>query len=215
VQSIAFGTGQADLRVAAENLAAAMQAVGLDRWPRFLADAQRKATDGQGTRVDPTTPVVFTDDTGEVILDSKGDPMQRPAGLDPHFFVEQGVKDKEIMEQLLSGHGSEGEMAAGAYQMGQLAQFNRGAPWDAQRVGGRYHPEFVDYATVAIGLYAAASGMSRESILRIEDMIARTSHFDPQIRMDRTYVHLPARNVWNTDKGFELYRSGHIAALSQ
>ena len=36
----------ADLREAAEKVANAMQAIGLDRWPRFLADAQVRAREG-------------------------------------------------------------------------------------------------------------------------------------------------------------------------
>lgn len=37
--------GRAPLRDAAEKLAEAMQTAGLDRWPRFVADAQRRAVD--------------------------------------------------------------------------------------------------------------------------------------------------------------------------
>jgi hypothetical protein len=41
----AYATNSADLREGAEHLAAAMQAIGLDRWPRFLAEAQQRAAD--------------------------------------------------------------------------------------------------------------------------------------------------------------------------
>jgi hypothetical protein len=40
-----LATSHAELREAAEKVASAMQAVGLDRWPRFLADAQERARD--------------------------------------------------------------------------------------------------------------------------------------------------------------------------
>ena len=82
-------------------------------------------------------------------------------------------------------------------------------------VGGKHHPEYVDYATVAIGLYAASSGMSREEILSIQDAFAaRESRFGPGLEMDRTYTHLPARNVANTDLGFQLYQSSRIQATA-
>jgi hypothetical protein len=42
---VRFATSQAELREAAEKIASAMQAIGLDRWPRFLADAQDRARD--------------------------------------------------------------------------------------------------------------------------------------------------------------------------
>jgi len=71
----------------------------------------------------------------------------------------------------------------------------------------------VDYATVAIGLYAASSGMSRDEILRIQDAFAAgESRYRPETEMDKTYTHLPVRNVANTDLGFELYQSGRIHA---
>ena len=42
---IGLATGHAELREAAEKLAEVMQTIGLDRWPRFLADAQERARD--------------------------------------------------------------------------------------------------------------------------------------------------------------------------
>jgi len=97
-----------------------------------------------------------------------------------------------------------------------LYKINQGGEWDAQRVGGKFHPEYVDYATVAIGLYAASSGMSRDEILRIQDAFAAVkSRFPPDSVMDETYTHLPARNVANTDLGFQLYQSGRIHAAAR
>ena len=43
--ALAVASGERDgVRQAAESLAAAMQVVGLDRWPRFVADAQARAS---------------------------------------------------------------------------------------------------------------------------------------------------------------------------
>ena len=154
----------------------------------------------------------FVDDRGQGFLNFHGKPMLRPAGLNPNFFVEQGLKDKQIEEALLSSGDENGAAAALAYQLGALSNLHRGHMWDAQRIGGSYHTEFVDYSTVAIGLYAAANGISREEILRIEDVVASTSHFHDDPEMDKTYTHLPVRNVKNTDLGYLLYHSGRIAA---
>jgi hypothetical protein len=140
--------------------------------------------------------------------------MQRPAGLDPNFFVDQGLKDKEEEEALLSSRGEEGAAAALGYKTAALAHFREGGPWDAQRLGGSYHPEFVDYSTVAIGLYAAANGMTREEILAAEDVVARGSAFKGQI-LDKTYTHLPVRNIQNTDLGYWLYQSSRVAGTSK
>jgi hypothetical protein len=67
----------------------------------------------------------------------------------------------------------------------------------------------VDYATIAIGLYAAAAGISMNEILTIENYRARDSHYDPETRFDETYTHLPKRNVLNTDTGYSLFRGAN------
>jgi hypothetical protein len=162
-----------------------------------------------------TAPMPFVDDKGQGYLNSWGEPMLRPAGLDPHFFVDQGLKDKQAEEELRSSGSEEGVIAALAYQTAALAHFRRGGPWDAQRLGGSDHPEFVDYSTVAIGLYAAANGMPRAKTLEVEDLVARRSHFRGDPEKDKIYTHLPVRNVRNTDLGYQLFQSGKIAATSK
>jgi hypothetical protein len=137
------------------------------------------------TPADPAiAPVPFVDDKGQAILDDKGKQMMRPAGLDPHFFVSQGLKDKEIMDTMRLAGDDGGQAAASAYLLKQLYHFQRGHSWDAQRVGGSNRPEFVDYATVAIGLYASAVGLSKDEILPIEDLVARGSVYERETKMD-------------------------------
>jgi hypothetical protein len=149
-----------------------------------------------------------------VILDDKGQPMMPPAGLDPHFFVSEGLKDKEIMNELRLS-AKTGEAAALAYLGKQLLHFYQWNAWDARRVGGSFDPKFVDYATVIIGLYAAALGLSRAEILHIEDLVARGSDYKDNPKKDSTYRHLPERNVHNTDRGYLLYQSGRVAPSSK
>ena len=44
----------------------------------------------------PLAPVSFLDDKGQQVLRPDGKPMERPAGMDPHFFVNQGIKDRKL-----------------------------------------------------------------------------------------------------------------------
>ena len=77
---------------------------------------------------------------------------------------------------------------------------------------GEFFDEWVDYATVAIGLYAAAAGMPIDWILRIQDEYARrNSDFKDALR-DSVYRNLREDNVRNTRLGYELYHSGRIRA---
>jgi hypothetical protein len=223
--AVGSATSQAEMRHAAGQVADAMQTVGLNNWPRFVADALARA--GHYVVCGPAaaapvprtddTPVPFVDDKGAVVLKPDGKPMMRPADarMDPHFFVNQGLKDKKDEEMLLETGGEERGLSALGYWIGALCHFDRWHPWDAQRINHTYHPEFVDYATVAIGLYAAANGIPEKDILTIENYAARDSHFDPQVKMDTTYTHLPTRNIENTDRGYWLYQHGRIAATPE
>ena len=175
---------------------------------------------------DPAAPVPVFDDQRRPVLipegPNKGQQMLRPAGLAPHLFVREGTADKSYYDALInhatpnpySGDGTGPAILLREFM--QLSKLNQGGEWDAQRVGGQFHPEYVDYATVAIGLYAASSGMSRDEILRIEDAFAaRESRYRPETEMDKIYTHLPVRNVANTDLGFQLYQSGGIHAAAR
>ena len=198
----------AELRDAAEKVAGAIRTIGLDRWPRFLADAQARAGDATETITGDITPMPLVDDDGKAVMNDKGETMMRPVGMDPHFFVNQGLKDKKIEEGLLATGTAAGVSAALAYQDLALSKFWHWFRWDAQRIGGRFHPEFIDYSTVAIGLYAAANGISRNEILIIEDTGARFSTFGKDTKTDPDYPNLPLRNVQNADLGYWLYKIG-------
>lgn len=185
------------------------------------ADAGAAKGAAAGRPYNPTAPVPVVDDGGQPVLipagPNKGKPMLRPAGLDPHFFIKQGIADRSRYDARLKSHvsnpygGGDSGPAIMLHEIMQLYKFKQGGEWDAQRVGGRYHAEYVDYATIAIGLYAASAGISRDQVLSLQDLYAMAnSRFDPKAEMDKTYVHLPYRNVANTDLGYQLYQSGHI-----
>ncbi len=40
---------------------------------------------------------------------------------------------------------------------------------DAQRITGHFYDKYVEYATIAIGLYAAAYGIPEEEVLEMEN----------------------------------------------
>ena len=167
---------------------------------------------------DQETAVPFVDDANRAVQDAQGRAMLRPAGRDPHIFINQGALDRRLYDILLrysyggpDGNGETGGLAVLEHELLQLSKFRQGGEWDAQRIGGHFHAEFIDYATVAIGLYAASSGMKRDEILGIQDRYARLrSHYSAGTLMDRAYTHLPARNVANTETGFKLIETGRI-----
>ena len=212
----ASGSGHAEGRQASEALAGAMQVVGLDHWPQFVANAQArasiqaKADDNFAARPGGLAPMPFVDDMGHVVLNAKGVPIMRPAGVDPHFFVEQGLADKETESEMFSSGSEAGAPTAFVYMFNELRKFDRFHPWDAQRLSGSFDDRFVDYATVAIRLYAAANGITIEEILKIEHYIARKSVYTDNPEMNKLYTHLSERNVQNTYLGYKLYQSGLI-----
>jgi len=95
-----------------------------------------------------------------------------------------------------------------------LQNFRPRGPWDIQRLyvtSGIDH-DLRDISTVNIGIYAAASGMSLNEILNIENTFAYyKSSFKGQI-MSPQYEYLAERNVNNTKIGYELYKNGKIKA---
>jgi len=114
---------------------------------------------------------------------------------------------------MLAAGANVGTMAAEILRaVVDLWKFQRGHSWDAQHVGGKYHPEFVDYATIAIELYAAAAGLPRNMILDIENMVADSAHFARGTEYDEKFRNLPQNNVKNTDTGMHLYESGAIGS---
>ena len=130
---------------------------------------------------DLTAPVPVLDDQGNPVLvpngPDKGQQTLRPTGLDPHFFIAEGTADKSYYDALINSpastpYGDDAGAVILSRELMHLSKFKHGGEWDAQRVGGKFHLKYVDYATVAIGLYAASSGMSRDEILRIQDVFA-------------------------------------------
>ncbi len=136
----------------------------------------------------------------------------RPAFMDPHFFVRKGIEDRKRDEEALKYAGESGmllfSLTYGLIDT-NLFNFDHGGPWDAQRIAGQQYDKYVEYATIAIGLYAAAYGIPEDKILEIENIAA--GKYSKNREFDKTYINLPEDNVKWTDIGYELYKSGKIS----
>ena len=153
--------------------------------------------------------------------------VMRPAFMDPHFFVRKGIEDRKRDEEALKYAGESG-MLFFALTYGlidtNLFNFDHGGPWDAQRIAGHYYEKYVEYATIALGFYAAAYGIPEDKILELENMTANIDFLIaltegrmsfPDREMDKIYRYLPEDNVKWTDIGYELYKSGKISPNSK
>lgn len=150
-----------------------------------------------------STPIALTTKDGTPVRNINGDPVYYPAALPPAFYASKGDFQSSISR--LAPNVGLVNLARDLYA------FRQGGNYDAQRINDIFHPEFVDYATIAIGIYAAKSGMLESEILGIENAYASmNSHYPPGTVFDATYTSLPARNVFNTDLGYRLVNSGQL-----
>lgn len=164
-----------------------------------LADegANEAAQVGGWTPMRDNTPIDFRDDSGREIFSWEGKAMKKPTLPLASFFIDQGltVKGDNFVDPL--------------YDV-RLPLFFQGGAWDMQRFKGAYLPEFIDFATVAIGLFGAAANTSQTDILEWQDLYASINSKFPNAIPDNTYTHLARRNVFNTKLGYALYSSGAI-----
>ena len=130
---------------------------------------------------------------GGLIMGARG-PALFPARLSPSFFAAMGK-------------AANGNLAA---TVAALTNFGRGGIWDLQRLDGAFNSQGIDSATVAIGIYGAASGVPMNAMLDLENMVARGSTYAPVTVFSSTYTNLPARNVYNTMIRYSLFQSGLI-----
>lgn len=90
-----------------------------------------------------------------------------------------------------------------------LGNFRQYGPMDYQRLGHTYHPKYVDFSTVAIGLAAAAMGLPVSDILAAEEGYGLTHSMRGWRHAKKNLIWwpLPERNVYNTKLGYRLYQS--------
>lgn len=142
----------------------------------------------------------LTDKDGNVVHGPSGNAALLPKGFDVNAVLEAGHADKEL-------RGSAPMVGAKATSE-DLAKFATGGQWDLQRLSGKFDSQYIDSATILIGMFAQAAGITRDQILKIQDDFAAVAHlihgYPKNTPMNSTYTHLPQRNVDNTDIGMQL-----------
>jgi hypothetical protein len=150
--------------------------------------------------------VPLTDSENETMRDINGEVIYRPKNVNISQIFRLGQSHADTPWT----------------QMGTILQilFSHGGRYDFQRQGGDrhpqdtilpsgylFHPEYVSFSTVAIGVFAKGAGISMNEILSIQNTFAGLrSSFAPGTQMDPVYRNLPALNVANTRLGFILAR---------
>lgn len=159
--------------------------------------AAQQAANQQKKKANP-----LKDDKGNVVVGASGQPALIPAGFDTGVVLRAGKVDGLLLDDPNGGS---------LLSLKDLSNFRRGGKWDLQRLSGTFDVRFVDSATILIGMYAAAAGISRNDILGLENDVAKGGKYGAGTQMDPIYTHLPARNVTNTDIGMRLVQSGAIS----
>ncbi len=140
--------------------------------------------------------VPFTTDAGAQVLDYNNRPMMRPSDVNPGDIIMNGESGSPL----------------------GLKNFAQGGPWDFQRVGAdlTFDPQFVDFANVAIGLYAAADGIPQSVALTVANYYAEGhSNFGPTFVADSQYSYLRVQAVYDIQLGYQLYNSGAVRSSMQ
>lgn len=93
-------------------------------------------------------------------------------------------------------------------QLYLLSKFVHGGEMDFQRRNGKFYKEYIDSATVAIGVFGAAMGWDIDKILQMQDFYGWAFSKFGNVPMSEDWKHLPKRNVENTRTGYRIYNSG-------
>lgn len=187
--------------------------------------------------IDPSFKVNLVDDNGNIVygaegmLDSKGEIVEnkvndKPAQIPVGFYskiddiISQGKDIAASKPEYNTSVGGPGSIMTQddfnqITNLFVLSRFGHGGIWDVQRL---YVTSGIDYklrdvSTINIGIYAAASGMSLNDILTVENTYVQITNADFNWKInspDKVYKYLPVRNVENTKIGYELYKNGQI-----
>ena len=146
------------------------------------------------------TPKLLTTADGKPVLNYKGEPIYYPAAYPPDFFKNAGEQD--AIDQA-AATGDEPSYLANRYI--PLMKFFHGESWDMQRLTGVVDPKYIDYSTVAIGIYSKAAGFSSDEILNLQNIYSKYLSDYGNVPFDETYTYLPKRNVYNNNLGYRFF----------
>ena len=155
-----------------------------------LAQGDGAGVDLAGATKPDLTPKLLTTADGKPVLNDMGEPIHYPAAYPPEFFKNAGEQAAQFNSFLPS----------------DLYKFRQGGEWDMQRLSGKFDENYIDYATVAIGIYSDAAGINADAILTIQNIYAgEYSKYKDGTTFDSHYKNLPASNVYNTYIGYGFF----------
>ena len=140
------------------------------------------------------TPKLLTTADGKPVLNYKGEPIYYPAAYPPEFFKNAGEQDAIGKA---AATGDEPSYLANRYI--PLMKFFHGESWDMQRLTGVIDLKYIDYSTVAIGIYSKAAGYSSDEILNLQNIYSKYLSNYGNDSFEATYTYLPKRNVYNNN----------------
>lgn len=73
-----------------------------------------------------------------------------------------------------------------------------------------YDKKFVNAASIAIGIYAAAAGWDLHDVLTVSNAFAAVASSHGKVKYSKKYKALPERNVLNTTIGYNMQKDGKI-----
>jgi hypothetical protein len=133
------------------------------------------------------------------VLNYKGEPIYYPAAYPPEFFKNAGEQAAQLQTITSSSD------FPSTLPISDLYKFRQGGEWDMQRLTGPVDANYIDYATVAIGIYSHSAQIPVEDILYIQNAYAGiNSKYDKGTIFDKIYNFLPERNVYNTRMGYSM-----------
>ena len=171
----------------------------------------------------PKHPVPLVDSSGERIVDNQDGWLVRPADLPPETYVQAGLAAKsrnlaDSMHDLAQAIRGDPEVSRdGASRIAlamevvgsELLPFVHGGSFDAERFDNNYVYDYRHYTSIALGIFMAAAGVSRDDALTVADYYAGVfSRFREE--MDPHYTHSTKQDIQDNLKGYELYESGRI-----
>ena len=171
----------------------------------------------------PKHPVPLVDSFGERIVDDQDGWLVRPADLPPETYVQAGLaaKSRDLADRMhdlaeaIRGNPDVWQDCVSRVALAmevvgsELLPFVHGGSFDAERFDNNYVYDYRHYTSIALGIFMAAAGVSRDDALTVADYYAGIfSRFHEE--MDPHYTHSTKQDIQDNLKGYELYESGRI-----